>query len=240
MGWTGWLSMVLIVACVMCAYSLGQCGEPSREYLESIGWCSTASNEHSIEALRCPMDFFHTCVPLSPVATNDSELAEATSNEIPEMEGMRRVRKIWKTDGWAVLQGALEDWFVDAVARFVVNHLPNMSGSGDGLKDAHLGLRIQDAWAWSAEVRSLAEDPVVLAFIKMLTGREPQPFQTLNFRYGTQQPPHSDIMHFGTLPQGLMVAAFAALEDMHPDAGPLIVYPHSHLQRVAYFEDLGV
>ena len=51
-------------------------------------------------------------------------------------------------------------------------------------------------------------------------------FLTLNFRVGTQQLTHSDIVH---LPErGLMSAAWVALKDIHPDSCPLVWFPGSH------------
>ena len=47
-------------------------------------------------------------------------------------------------------------------------------------------------------VRALATAPKVLALLAELYGRRPLPFQTLNFRRGTQQAPHSDALHFNT------------------------------------------
>lgn len=90
--------------------------------------------------------------------------------------------------------------------------------------------REQDAWAHSEHVARLATDPDILNFLEYLHGgRRVYPFQTLNFPEGTQQPLHSDVVHFDTLPQrGLMAAAWTALEDMNADNGPLIYYPGSH------------
>ena len=56
-------------------------------------------------------------------------------------------------------------------------------------------------------------------------GRRLFPYQTLNFPKGTQQPLHSDLVHFDTSPRTLMTAAWVALEDMNPDNGPLQFVP---------------
>ena len=78
-------------------------------------------------------------------------------------------------------------------------------------------------------MRALATAPKVLALLDELYGREPLPFQTLNFRRGTQQAPHSDALHFSTIPAGFMCGVWVALEDMDMDNGPLVYYPGSHL-----------
>jgi hypothetical protein len=89
--------------------------------------------------------------------------------------------------------------------------------------------RVGDAWVKEDSVRDLAVDPDTLDFLGYLHGRQAFPFQTLNFPLATQQPVHSDVIHFDTLPvRGLMTAAWVALEDIHPDSGPLIYYSGSH------------
>ena len=65
--------------------------------------------------------------------------------------------------------------------------------------------RIMDAWRINDHVKALALAPNVLAILEELYGRRPLPFQTLNFRAGTQQAPHSDALHFNSMPAGLHV-----------------------------------
>ena len=72
-----------------------------------------------------------------------------------------------------------------------------------------------------------------------LYGRRPLPFQTLNFRKGTQQAPHSDALHFSTMPAGFMAGVWVALEDMDMDNGPLVFYPGSHRLPEVTMEELG-
>ena len=66
--------------------------------------------------------------------------------------------------------------------------------------------RIQDAWRINEHVKALALSPAVLALLEDLYGRRPLPFQTINFLRGTQQAPHSDAIHFSTMPEGSCAA----------------------------------
>lgn len=109
------------------------------------------------------------------------------------------------------------------------------------------GGRVQDAWRSSgtrggALVGDAAADSDTLAFLSFLhDGKGVVPFQTLNFRRGTKQPTHSDVVHFDTFPErGQMVASWLALETIHPDSGPLQVYPGSHLGGLWDYLQLGV
>jgi hypothetical protein len=101
--------------------------------------------------------------------------------------------------------------------------------------------RVGDAWVKEDSVRDLAVDPETVDFLGYLHGRQAFPFQTLNFPQATQQPVHSDVIHFDTLPvRGLMTAAWVALEDIHPDSGPLIYYSGSHKMGLWDIDELGI
>ena len=100
--------------------------------------------------------------------------------------------------------------------------------------------RVQDAWLRSRAVRRLATHPQILGLLQAAYGREPFAFQTLNFERGTQQPLHSDTVHFNTEPPGLMCGVWIALEDVDPQAGPLIYRPGSHRMPVINMRAVGV
>lgn len=99
--------------------------------------------------------------------------------------------------------------------------------------------RIQDAWHVSQNVRAIALAPNVLEVLQELYQRPPMPFQTLYFEIGSEQAPHSDVIHFGSLPGGYMCAAWLALEDVDPGSGPLIYYPGSHRLPEFTMQDVG-
>ncbi|UPM49172.1 phytanoyl-CoA dioxygenase family protein [Synechococcus sp. A10-1-5-1] len=102
--------------------------------------------------------------------------------------------------------------------------------------------RFQDAWLHLGieRVRQLACHPEILAALRVLYGRDPFPFQTLNFPNGTAQHFHSDAVHFHSLPHGFMCGIWVALEDIQADAGPLLYYPGSHREPYLSARDLGI
>ena len=89
-------------------------------------------------------------------------------------------------------------------------------------------IRIQDGWRDVAAVRSLALHPQVLDLLRHLYGRSPFPFQTLNFAVGSEQPCHSDAVHFHCQPHGFMCGVWIPLVDVEADSGPLVYFPESH------------
>jgi hypothetical protein len=100
--------------------------------------------------------------------------------------------------------------------------------------------RVQDAWYRSRAIRRLAAWPRMRELLKAAYGRDPFPFQTLNFLAGSQQPLHADTVHFNSVPERFMCGVWIALEDVEPGAGPLVYHPGSHKLPVMTMRDAGV
>lgn len=90
------------------------------------------------------------------------------------------------------------------------------------------GRRVQDAWRRAPAVRRLATLPQIHEALFAAYGRRSFPFQTLNFRRGSQQELHSDIIHFSSAPPRFMCGVWIALEDIQSGSGALTYYPGSH------------
>ena len=73
--------------------------------------------------------------------------------------------------------------------------------------------RLQDAYRTSQTVKDIACDERIIKLLTKLYGRQAFAFQTLNFRYGSQQATHSDAMHFHSAPERYMCGVWVALED---------------------------
>jgi ectoine hydroxylase-related dioxygenase (phytanoyl-CoA dioxygenase family) len=100
--------------------------------------------------------------------------------------------------------------------------------------------RIQDAWKASANAHAIAVAPRILDALRELYGREPRPFQTLNFPVGTLQKPHADSVHFNSGPAGFMTGVWVALEDADERNGALNYWPGSHQLPEFDMADVGV
>ncbi len=87
--------------------------------------------------------------------------------------------------------------------------------------------RVIEFWKKCEAVKQLAKDPEVLTLLRLLYGLTPVPFSTINFRQSTEQPLHSDYIHFASMPDGHLAAVWVALEDIGIDQGPLQVVPQS-------------
>lgn len=100
-------------------------------------------------------------------------------------------------------------------------------------------MRIQDAWKWNEDVRSIAINEQVCALLTKLYGRRAWPFQSLNFPVGTEQHFHTDAIHFSSVPERFMCGVWLALEDIGPDQGPLEYYEGSHRWPIYTNEHIG-
>jgi len=99
--------------------------------------------------------------------------------------------------------------------------------------------RVHDAWRRAPAVRVLATHPVLLECLALAYGRQPFPFQSLNFMRGSQQDIHSDALHFHAEPARFMCGVWLALEDVTAGSGPLRYYPGSHRLPVLTMRDAG-
>ena len=98
----------------------------------------------------------------------------------------------------------------------------------------------QDRFADIDSVRDLAMDYDIRAMLASLHGYEPYPFQTLNYPTSSLARTHSDYIHFAAYPQPLMSAAWVALQDIHPDSGPVFYYEGSHVISPYNMQDFGL
>lgn len=163
-----------------------------------------------------------------------------SSSEDPELRAMARR---FHDDGFLVLENVFSDELIDGIVGHY-DALFDTSRSYPRRPDkpsmlTHDPNRRQDAWVECAPVRELACHERVLEVLRYLYGRDPIPFQTLNFLPGTGQEIHSDSIHFDSLPNGYMCGVWVALEDVTEDNGPLLYYPGSHRLPRIKLDDFG-
>ncbi|HVS13133.1 MAG TPA: phytanoyl-CoA dioxygenase family protein [Thermoanaerobaculia bacterium] len=94
--------------------------------------------------------------------------------------------------------------------------------------------RLHDIHSHSAAALGLYLYPEIYRWIRLILDQEPVAIQSLFFEWGSQQLLHRDPVVVPTGRPGHLVAAWIALEDIHPDSGALCYVPGSH--RYPYFE----
>jgi ectoine hydroxylase-related dioxygenase (phytanoyl-CoA dioxygenase family) len=165
---------------------------------------------------------------------------------------LAKLRESFERDGYVVFDPQIPETTLDAAnactepefrterrAEQILRRGKRALRGRDKDLSVRLPYRVQDAWTICEPVKQIATAPRVFALLRELYGREPLPFQTLNFRVGTQQPPHADSWHFSSDPPGYMCGVWVALEDVGPDQGPVVYYPGSHKLPELSFEYAG-
>lgn len=141
-----------------------------------------------------------------------------------------QLKKSYEDNGYWIFDVPISPETIDAIIRDV----GPLYTDGEQDRSGRFGIphrngkRIQDAWKVSPSVKELALHPDVLELLRELYGREPRPFQTLNFCVGTEQSAHQDSAHFSSIPSGFMCGVWIALEDIDLRNGPLAYYPGTH------------
>jgi ectoine hydroxylase-related dioxygenase (phytanoyl-CoA dioxygenase family) len=183
--------------------------------MESISCAS-----RSVSALSAAEDSFQGPWVDSPVFKKLIETKAMT-------EGEKDLIRRYHRDGYLIVNESIVD---ETHARMIQEHVWDKIQNG----------RYQDAWRVCEAVRDVAAHDKVLSVLRFLYGREPIPFQTLNFVCGTEQATHSDVIHFSSLPRGFMAAAWVALEDITLKQGPLHYFPGSHKLPEFDYYDMGI
>ncbi|MFL6538953.1 MAG: phytanoyl-CoA dioxygenase family protein [Chthoniobacterales bacterium] len=102
----------------------------------------------------------------------------------------------------------------------------------------HGRFKFNDLYLQLSEVRDLALSPILSRLLRaLLHGDRPVLCFSLNFVQGSAQPIHIDSLYMTPKTQAHLVATWTALEDVHPDAGPLVYYPGSHKIPLYTFSD---
>ena len=100
--------------------------------------------------------------------------------------------------------------------------------------------RIVESWKFSSAAKDLALNKNVHKLLQHLYSKEPLPFSTINFTSGSNQPLHSDYVHFGSKPEGYLCGVWVALEDIGTGVGELQVVPKSHKWDYFRFSEHGL
>ena len=160
---------------------------------------------------------------------------------------LRERLNLWHDSGFVVLKKAVSATLIDAYLADLEdlieeNHKhdslaehPNhrlvkvRELSRDEVHDRHV--RFVDFHNASVAGKKLALTRPIVEFLGHVFHDQVVAMQSLTFRYGTEQHFHQDFAYVLSGIPSHLAAAWIALEDIHPDAGPLAYYPGSHRIR---------
>lgn len=160
----------------------------------------------------------------------------------------------WLRHGYTVLPGAVSHALIDAltadihrmaatfqdhsvpVASFLdeVKHQPIKDYTADEvqrLQDGQGNFRICDFYHYSIAAKKIALHPRIVSMLKHIFRAPPIVLQSLTFWRGTGQRLHQDFAYVPAKIPSQLAASWVALEDIHPDSGPLFYVKGSHFNQ---------
>ena len=153
----------------------------------------------------------------------------------------KKKAKFFIDNGYVIIKNVINDKFIN-----LLNHdfkkIINSNEYKKNPKYYHYNSspRVIEGWKQSNYIKKLCFQKEVVSFLKFVYGRKPVPVSTINFLKGTEQPLHSDYIHFGSLPELYLAGAWYALEKVDETNGPLIISPKSHKIGSIDFTDLNL
>ena len=170
----------------------------------------------------------------SPFFSNLIDCAGLSENEV-------QLAKEFNSKGYVIIDLGLSDSFIDGLN----NDIKRLSKSANMKTNSSFfsyneSPRIVDAGKDCSKVVDLALHDKVLSLLKLFYKKNPIPFSTINFLKGTEQPLHSDTIHFGSIPKGYLSACWVALEDTDENNGALRVVEGSQKLRDIDYYDLKI
>jgi phytanoyl-CoA hydroxylase len=176
----------------------------------------------------------------------DSYVNRLSANDCPPYD-LREQLVHWVQNGFVRFPQAIGEPLIDAYLADIEAFHVDRATSGVKLTIEGFGverardlpleawsqhhLRIMDFHNASTAGKALAMHPVVVEFLRHVFQSPPVAMQTLTFLYGTEQTHHQDFPYVVAEIPSNLAAAWVALEDVDPAAGPLFYYPGSHSIR---------
>jgi ectoine hydroxylase-related dioxygenase (phytanoyl-CoA dioxygenase family) len=160
---------------------------------------------------------------------------------------LREKLEFWRENGYVVLENVLPkhwlDLFWNEVEDTIQNHEKHTATGlvyqfndqkPTQLKNIPkellkgIGSRINDYHNTSIGAKRIMTHRHIVTFLKAALAPELTAFQSLVFKYSSQQPTHQDFPWVTSNIPSHLAAAWIPCEDVHADSGPLFYYPGSH------------
>jgi phytanoyl-CoA hydroxylase len=175
-------------------------------------------------------------------------LGQAASQWINRLSLDKSKLAFWEANGYVVLPELFSKEETAAVKKLVETVFKNKVGNfktvidiyiNRGYRRVHLNdcpddaeletFKLNDLFLEHDLIRQVALNPTLTKYLREFLHGDPMLCNSLNFNYSSQQDFHTDSLYM-TPPKDLnLAAAWIALEDCHPDSGPLEYYPGSNL-----------
>ena len=140
------------------------------------------------------------------------------------------LKKFWRENGFVILKRDVPSESIDLVNEAIHKSRQHLESLGQGEKDGFGNTgRISNIHSINRLVFKFILNQRVRRFLQFALNGEPVLWGSLTFQVGTEQPAHADAPFFYTEPTGSFAGVWTALEDIHPDSGPVFYYDKSPL-----------
>jgi ectoine hydroxylase-related dioxygenase (phytanoyl-CoA dioxygenase family) len=154
---------------------------------------------------------------------------ELLGNSTDLNENQKNLCKKYHEEGYVVVDLNLSDDIINNVIKDMYVALDNEKTIYHPEHVTYTpSKRIFEEWKNSVNIAKLTINEKLMDTIRLLYNKEPYPFSTINFIKGSNQPLHSDTLHFHSVPQLWMCGVWVALEDVNEGNGTLQIVPGSH------------
>lgn len=162
-------------------------------------------------------------------------------NDTTLSAGQKEICRQYHEKGYLIIDLNLSDDDVEAVVRDMYGALDdeNTKYHADHFTYSD-SRRIFEHWRKSRSIAELTIHRKIIETLAMLYDKEPFPFSTINFIKGSNQPLHSDAIHFHTVPALWMAGVWIALEDVDEKNGSLRIVPGSHKWPIYEYHNLNL
>jgi phytanoyl-CoA hydroxylase len=160
---------------------------------------------------------------------------------------LREKLTFWRENGYVVLENVLPTHWLDKLweeVEYTIENHDKFTATGvvfqfneqkpTQLKDIPkellqgIGARINDYHNTSVGAKRVMTHRHIVTFLQAALAPELTAFQSLIFKYSSQQPTHQDFPWVTSNIPSHLAAAWIPCEDVHADSGPLFYYPGSH------------
>jgi ectoine hydroxylase-related dioxygenase (phytanoyl-CoA dioxygenase family) len=154
-------------------------------------------------------------------------------------------RRQLEADGFCVLERVLSIEECDAISASFDSYVINNRSQADNyLLATNRHSRLCNMHMVSAPARRAIAKPRVMGVLDHFFGDRAYVATSLYFEQSSEQAIHRDTPFFHTKPRMIFAGVWFALEDVHPDAGPLRYVPGGHRisvtpQTIASKDELG-
>jgi ectoine hydroxylase-related dioxygenase (phytanoyl-CoA dioxygenase family) len=142
---------------------------------------------------------------------------------------LEKIAKFFNKNGYVIIDLGLKKKFI----KKITDKITYLATRDDTKKNPDIyhyneSPRILEAFKKSNEIKKLCLNNKIISVLKFFYEQNPVPINSINFIRGTDQPIHSDYIHFSSYPHKYLAAAWIALEKTDDKNGPLVVVPGSH------------